>query len=110
MTQPLWTLTSISSAGNLGVPHQDLERNAADVCVLAAGVIEQANLELVEDRVDAFDLAGVTDGDSALAETADGAAQRHNAVVGRDRDLIWVGNPRVQDQRIPDRIFNGGVR
>ena len=62
-------LTSIKSVGT-SVSRIRIwsERDVADVCVLAAGVIEPPDLELVEDLVDAFDLAGILDGRSALAE------------------------------------------
>lgn len=46
----------------------DLERDAAYLGVASPGVVQQADLNLVVEVVDAGDLAGIADGCAALAE------------------------------------------
>src|SRR4051794_15305567 len=68
--------------GNLRVPHEDLKRSAADLCVRPLIVVQQTDLNLVCDVVYAGDQAGVLHGRAPLAEAADGAPQGQLAVVG----------------------------
>src|SRR3954469_20213326 len=82
--------------GHLHVPDQDLQRDAADLVVVATVGPGQADLELVVDVVDAFDVVGVLAGGVPLAEALDGAAQRDRAIGRVDRDLERVRDPRIQ--------------
>src|SRR5262249_47465460 len=78
-----------------GVPDQPLQRDAADLGVLAPVLVEQAHLQLVPDVGDADRAAGVGDGSAPLGEAPDGSAQGDGVAVDLDRDLVAVGQSRV---------------
>jgi len=86
-----------------------LEGHPADVRIRAAAPVEQPDLELVVNVVDAVDGTGVIVGGSPLAEAADRAAQDRGAVDRGNRDLGRVGNPRIADERVADRVLEVGV-
>jgi hypothetical protein len=70
-------------------------RDPADVGVRAAHVIEDPDLQLVVDVLDAVCIAGIADRRAALAEAADRHSQHDFAIDCRDRDLIGREDPCV---------------
>src|SRR3954451_11313246 len=81
--------------GDEGVPDQTLQRGAADLGVLAAVVVEQPDVQLVDDVRDAHDEARVGDRGPLLGEAADGAAQGDAVAERVDGDLLGGGQARI---------------
>jgi hypothetical protein len=83
---------------HLDVPHQRLQRGAADLGVLAPSGVEEPHPQLVLDAGHAFGGARVGHRCPALREAADRPAQRHVTVLHPDRDLPggWQASVRMQ--------------